>query len=185
MPIFFKDPDGKKFEDFATSDCEFVLYEIHRADILKKNKMPFLEFWDVGRIAKAERLHDMYGKIAFTIGGYDDDERSIVEIPETRNFLRELADDWPYFFYADNLKGDFLGILIECMVPNLTVGYTDADPKNYAGKMSTKAANEAYRKLLSGLAYICPMDKQMNQIEFDARVEAIQACLQKRFRPLK
>jgi predicted RNA-binding protein len=71
------------------------------------------------------------------------------------------------------------------MVPDLTVAYTDADPKNYKGKISVKDANEAYRRLLFGLVRIFPMDKQMNQSTFDARVEAVQTCLQKRFQPLK
>ena len=62
--------------------------------------MPFLDFWNLDRIAGAGRLHDMHGKVRFAIHGYDRDRRELFEIPEVRLFLRELSAEWPYFFYA-------------------------------------------------------------------------------------
>jgi hypothetical protein len=167
-----------RFEDFSDPTRILFAYEIHRADIIKKDKMFFLEFWDIDRIARAGRLHEIFNKVMFCVGGYDDDPRTLFAIPEVRLFLREIAHDWPYFFYADNLETEFLIRLLICMTPNLTVMESDKTA-NYTAKINTEEANQAYKVLLDGFARVCSMDKEMNQDKFDARIENVKKLLLK------
>jgi len=174
-------PSGKRFEDFSPGDFDVIGYEFERGDIVGQNHMPFLYFWNTERIARAGCLHDMYGKIRFSVEGYDDDERGIAEIPETRKFLRGLAEQWPFFFYADDLKTDFLRVLIECMIPEVTFLTTASDPQNYKGAASYKLVNEQYIKLVMGLAALRIVDNKLKQEMLDERIEAIQSYMAQRF----
>jgi hypothetical protein len=167
----------KKFEDLSSSSLTFVGYFIDRSDIIEKNTVPFLEFWDIERIAKAGRLHELFNKVMFCVDGYDADARPIFAIPEVRSFLQELTHEWPYFFYAASLEDTFLIRLIQCMIPNLTAVMADDTPRRYIAKMNVSDANRAYNVLLKGLCRACGLDSHMNQEKFDARVAAIQKCL--------
>lgn len=105
--------------------------------------------------------------------------RTLPEIPEVRKFLRELAYEWPYFFYADNLKTGFLIKLIQCMLPNLVIADDPGNSENYVARMNVEEMNEQYRALLMGLVKLVPMDKTMNQKRLDKRIEDVQTALQK------
>jgi hypothetical protein len=93
----------KIFENSAGLGTTLIYFEIDRAAIAKKDTESFCRFWDLPRIANAGRIGDLFGKVLFTISGYDHDERGIVEIPEVRDYLAKLVEAWPYFFYADIL----------------------------------------------------------------------------------
>jgi hypothetical protein len=56
-----------RFENHSTPALTSFIYEIDRADIIKKDKMFFLEFWDIERIAGAGRLHEMFNKVEFCV----------------------------------------------------------------------------------------------------------------------
>jgi hypothetical protein len=168
----------KRFEDVPPG-MTFIGFQIDRSDIEKNDKSFFLHFWDMERIKKNGKLEQMYNRVMFFVDGYDDDHRTLFEIPEVRQFLRELAHAWPYFFYADNLQTPFLIKIIQCMVPTLTVADDPRNPQDYMAKMSPQELNEAYRVLLFGLVKIVPDDKTMNQERFDKRVEEVQAAIQK------
>src|SRR2546423_310478 len=117
----------RRFEDVTTLPGEGIYYLMKHDCILRKDTQPFLEFFDVERIAKAGRLPSLFRKVCFALGGFDDDERALHEIPEARVFLKELAADWPYFFYVDALGDYFLTELIKCLVPTITTMNTGPD----------------------------------------------------------
>lgn len=48
------------------------------------------------RLTGHERLVEMAGRMAFTIDGYEDDERDLHEIPETREWMAGLLDPYPW-----------------------------------------------------------------------------------------
>jgi hypothetical protein len=136
--------------------------------------MPFLEFWNIDRIAKAGCLHDMYGKVRFTIHGYDYDKRELFEVPEVRAFLRELADEWPYFFYAADLKDRFLDTLIKCVVQHITVIRAPNSPTDWRAAVKTSEVNSICEQFRVGLMRAVSMDDHMNQSDYDARLIALQ-----------
>src|SRR5581483_8409092 len=109
-----------RFENGRTFSAPYFAYIIERSDVLNKDYGYFLEFWDIDRIARAGRLHDLYGKVRFAVDGWDDDGRELFAIPEVRAFLGDLGKKWPYFFYACDLSDSFLDRQIKCMVPTIT-----------------------------------------------------------------
>ncbi len=42
---------------------------------------------------------DAKGKLFLTFGGYEDDEREIYMIPEIRNFVKNIWEEYKYLFY--------------------------------------------------------------------------------------
>jgi hypothetical protein len=169
------------FENTAPSGATLMAFEIDRARIESKDTEFFLEFWDLARIARSGRLRDVFGKVLFMVGGYDQDERAIFEIPEVRRYLRELTEAWPYFFYADNLQTPFLGDLIKCIVPSVVVATTDDDPTHCTTRMETADVDRAYQKLFDGLIEACKMDDGMTDSVFEARADAVRKQIQKHF----
>jgi len=172
----------KIFENTAPLAATLIVFDIDRASILKKDTLFFTDFWDLPRIARAGRLRDVFGKVLFHISGYDSDERGIAEIPEVRDYLRQLAEAWPYFFYAAHLDTeDFLWELLKCMLPSMTVIVRDDDKSNATTQVDTEELNKAYGRLLHGMAEVCKLDSEMTQDIWNTRVEAIQTHLQKHF----
>lgn len=153
--------------------------EIQRLWIDETDFVPFLDYWRPRRITDAGRLPDVFGRVLFTVVGFDHDEREIFEIPEVRKYLQGLVKAWPYFFYADALETPFLFALMQCMVPNLTIVSKTADPLRYASRFGTEDMNRAYRQLLDGLGVLTSMDGTMDQQRFDLRVTAIQEHIRK------
>ena len=171
-----------KFEDMSpltTKNATFMIYEILHSEITEEDTLPFLEFWNIDRIADAGRLHEMYGRVKFCVSGYDNDRRELFEVPEVRKFLRKLVTEWPYFFYADFLDGGFLADLIKCLVPSLTVFASDSAPRKYRVSMKKQEVEAAYLELCNGLIKACSLDDDMSQEKFDVRVEAVKQHLKK------
>jgi hypothetical protein len=172
----------KTFENSVRLGTMLVSFPIDRAWILKKDTVYFTDFWDLPRIASAGRLQDLFGKVLFHINGYDNDERALWEIPEVREYLRNLVNVWPYFFYADNLETPFLCDLIKCIVPSVVVATTENDPTNCTTRIDADDVNQAYGKLLNGLVEACKMDNEMTTETFNAREDAVRKLIQKQFR---
>lgn len=148
----------EKFEDmpsFATSGTTFIQYDCTNCEVIEENVVPFLEFWDVDRIASVGRLHEFYGKVWFTVGGYDSDPRPLYEVPEVRKYLRALVREWPYFFYAQSLADEFLVVLMKCLLPNLTTIRKDSNPSGGKMIINPLEFNAAYKELYAGLALHC------------------------------
>ena len=169
----------RRFEDYSGFAATRFNYEINHAAIIEKDHLPFLEFWNVSRIAKAGSIRRMFGNVNFFISGFDHDNRAIYEIPEIRIYLKELAAAWPYFFWSDCLDTGFLPSLMQCMVSNLTVVSSDSSPIRNVSAMSVSDANAVYRKLADGFVEVCKLDPTMNQTVFDARIADVQAHLKK------
>ena len=153
---------GKRFEDSSALTATGILYVFDRPTIFNNNKQPFLEYWNMPRIAAAGKLRNMFNKVIFSVSGFDHDERAVFEIPEIRKHLRELADEWPYFFWPASLEAPFLCDLIKCMVPNLAVASTDEDPSNCTYKLSTEEVQAVYEKLFHGFGRVCQLDPTMD-----------------------
>jgi hypothetical protein len=178
MNLSMNGGDSNHFEGFPASRLHCVLYMITKSEVIEQNQLRFAEFFNIERIVKAGRLHDMFDRVVFCVDGYNDDRREIFQIPEVRRFLKSLAEMWPYFFYADALQTAFLPRMLQCMVPNLTAA---TDGKQYRVAVKTKEMNDAYKFLLDGFSVICGNDRQMTREIFDARIEAIQRHLQREY----
>ncbi len=168
-----------RFEDSSTFRVPFFAYVIEHPDILNKDTHYFLKFWDIGRIAKANRLHDMFGKVRFMVDGYNDDERELFEISEVRNFLSQLTDKWPYFFYAADLEDRFLNYLIKCLVPRLSVVRAPNMPTDWVATVRMSDVNDVCGRLQKGFHHAASMDSQLNQPEIDIRNRQLDAYLHK------
>jgi hypothetical protein len=166
--------DGRRrFEDGLDLTPAFYGYIIEHSDILTNNKAHFIEFWNIDRIAKAGRLHDMFGKVRFAINGYDYDQRELFEIPEVRTFLRELTDEWPYFFFAADLEDSFLGILIKSIVQTITVIRAPNSPTDWMVKLKPPEVNAVCDKLRVGFLQAVKIDGKLGQSQCDARMARI------------
>jgi len=163
-----------RFEQGGTFTPSHFTYIVEHFHVLNKNMMPFLEFWNIDRIAKAGCLHDMFGKVRFGIHGYNNDKRELFEVPEVRVFLRELADEWPYFFYAADLEDRFLDTLIKCLVQHITVIRAPNISTDYQVAVRGSEVNAICEKFRVGLIRAVSMDSRMNQADCDARVIALQ-----------
>jgi hypothetical protein len=175
-----------RFEDENGFGASRILHAIDRASIKAQDLKPFLEFWNVQRIAQAGRLRDMFGNVLFTISVFDHDERAVYEIPSIRLFLQKLADSWPYFFWAATLEASadaaFLPTLIKCIVPNASIVVRAADPENAVVQISDEDLNTAYAKLVDGFGNMCQLDPKMNDEFYNTRLAAVSTHLKKHFR---
>ena len=169
-----------RFEHIPLRAGEITGYQFTRSAIDRKDASHFLEFFDITRISSVERLHALFGAVRFTFDGFEDDQRALHEIPEVRSFVRDLAAQWPYFFYADELHNDFLHLLIYCLTEKVVLIDREDDPNNYGILLSPADANRACKPLFDGLVHVSGMDTLLNQKLFDARVEAIHKHIRKR-----
>ena len=80
--------ESHHFESFPVTPFSSVLYAISKAEIVAQNPLRFAEFFNIERIVKAGRLHDMFGRVVFCVDGYNDDGRELFQIQEVREFLR-------------------------------------------------------------------------------------------------
>lgn len=170
-----------KFEDGTPFGCTDVVFEIHRDDIRGGETKFFCEFWSLKRIAKAGRLLDVFGKVTFYFGGYDDDIRAVYEIPEIREFMRRLIVDWPYFAYADSLKTEFLANLIKCTVQNTAMVTDDKNPTVINMAIPAGEAEKVYQALLDGFLKACQLHPGINDEIYNTRVNAFTGRIQKDF----
>jgi hypothetical protein len=158
---------------------ELFAWHFKKATTDGKDIPHFLDFFDIARIQKAGRLHDLYGRVQFSIGGFEHDRRALHEIPEARTFVRELVAGWPYFFFADALEDEFLSIVVYCLLDNSVLIDRDDAPETFGIQFSPADANRACKPLFDGLVRASGMDSHLNQTLFDARVEAIHRHIHK------
>ena len=161
-----------------------VEFEIRHNWIIRKDLAPFLMFWDLDRIAAAGRLPDVLGKVLFYVAGYAKDPRPICEIPEVRAYLRELVEEWPFFFFADNLETQFLWSLIQCAVPRLSMAASTVAPGRYIARIEPEDINHVYGQLVEGLGHIWSMDSRFTVELFKQRIKQVESRLRKmEYRP--
>jgi len=55
------------------------------------------------------------GQMLLTVDGYNSDPRELVDIPEVRELLRALYEQWPYWAYFFNQVDDSVKILGSCV----------------------------------------------------------------------
>ena len=55
------------------------------------------------------------GQMSLVVDGYSDDPRELVDVPEVREFLRSLDQQWPYWAFFFNQVDDSLKLLGSCV----------------------------------------------------------------------
>lgn len=170
----------KQFEDISPEISD-VLFELSREDIEKNDKTDFLNFWNIHRIVKSGQLPRMFDSTMFCVGGYDEDPRPLFLIPEVRTYLKELAKEWPYFFYAAKVENEFLIRTLQCIAPCQSSIQSPSLKQDYNAKFKPDDLNTAYSSLFKEFQVLASYDTTMTQERFDARIEAIQKALQKEF----
>lgn len=59
--------------------------------------------------------------ITFTFSGYDEDPRSVHQIPECVAYLRNITNAWPFWYHFLEKKGDSIAILMLCLCDSKVV----------------------------------------------------------------
>ena len=54
-------------------------------------------------------------QMILTIDGYDADPRELVDIPEVREFLREIDQQWPFWVHFFNHVDDTIVLYVSCV----------------------------------------------------------------------
>lgn len=73
----------------------------------------FTEAFDIDKM-KLESLRNMMGKCLFSINGYDNDPRELLEIPEVVAFYRALNKKWPYLYYFSRVEPALIVYTLAC-----------------------------------------------------------------------
>jgi hypothetical protein len=55
------------------------------------------------------------GQMTLVVGGYNNDPRELVDIPEVRVLLRALEAEWPYWAFFFNQVDDSIKLLLSCV----------------------------------------------------------------------
>ena len=55
------------------------------------------------------------GQMTLVVDGYDNDPRELVDIPQVREFLHELDQQWPYWVFFFNQVDDTIIIFLSCL----------------------------------------------------------------------
>ena len=77
------------------------------------------------------------GQMSLVVSGYEDDPREIVDIPQARLFLKNLAREWPYWAFFFNHVDGSLALLLSC-----------ATGKSFPGLGAVEIDIEALQKVL-------------------------------------
>jgi hypothetical protein len=66
------------------------------------------------------------GKVRIEFAGYDRDARELWQIPEVRQYVADLDDVFPFWFFFADLRSDTLHVLASCLcrVTETTPGQT-------------------------------------------------------------
>lgn len=63
------------------------------------------------------RAKSFFEKLDIAFHGYDDDKRELFEIPEVRNFVSRLDDQFPFWLFFLTKKGLGLQCIMLCLMP--------------------------------------------------------------------
>jgi len=62
------------------------------------------------------------GQMTLVVGGYNNDPRELVDIPEVRSLLRRLEAEWPYWAFFFNQVDDSIKLLLSCVAGSRFMG---------------------------------------------------------------
>lgn len=90
---------------------DILFYAVSKREILNN---------DFNRIRKSleilkEAGKDAKGKLFLTFDGYDNDKREIYMIPEIRNFVKNVWDDYKFLFYFLTSFDNNRAIIFSCL----------------------------------------------------------------------
>lgn len=93
---------------------------------VEKGAMPQI-MKQFGPDASREDLRVMASSTVLGVGGYDDTEAEIYEIPEVREFFRQQNKQWaPWIFLGSVWTADFMAIALACL-PRVTCWRKDGE----------------------------------------------------------
>lgn len=88
-----------------------LCYSISKREIIQKDYSRIFKFFD--KLTKA----GIYAKekIHISFGGYDNDKREIYEIPEIREYVKNVCDKYGYLFYFINQIDNNRSLIFACL----------------------------------------------------------------------
>lgn len=105
-----------KFTDTTHDDSDFASYDSMILGITREEV-------EAGAIGKAlsrllllsDQLHwvrKFEGKLSFVFFGYDNDPRELSEIADVKCFMKNLIEEWPYWFHFLDRRGSQISTLL-------------------------------------------------------------------------
>jgi hypothetical protein len=91
-----------------------VVVPIRREYLKTLDMQPLLEFLNM-LLADAETVHSFRGRIGFDLEGFEDEKRDPEDIPELRNYLRTVSEQFPYWFWFMETRSPRLKLLLYCL----------------------------------------------------------------------
>jgi hypothetical protein len=87
-----------------------------------------------GWVETSKRPQELRGRLQLAFDGYDGDQRELWAIPEVRDFVRLLDEEFPFWFYFADLQSDVLKVLAFCLcrVSSPRPGATAIHPEDFA-----------------------------------------------------
>lgn len=71
------------------------------------------------------KLRPLCGRIHFTVGGFDNVEDELFEIPQVRSFFTQAHQAWPSWLFGADISSDCLRAIAFASIPNLIVRRTN------------------------------------------------------------
>ncbi len=146
-------PVPPRFEDVYTGKP--ILYAIHRDSVLACNVSKFLATFDITRIAAAGKLRELRGILHLAISGWDDDPRSLHEVPEVRTFVQELDRKFPFLAYAATTQTETLRIMSLCLVPMSMTQRSSVEPEAFKATYDTREYREILDRWFKNFDHAC------------------------------
>jgi hypothetical protein len=116
-----------------TTAADPLIVTVQREDVLRRRTNEALTTLR-GWVETSKRPQDLRGRLQLAFDGYDADHRELWAIPEVRDFVRLLDQEFPYWFYFADLKSDFLKVIAFCVcrVSSPGPGATAINPEDFA-----------------------------------------------------
>lgn len=92
-------------------NVEMFVYSVSKREIMNNDFERIRK--NLETLTKAGK--DAKGKLFLTFGGYEDDKREIYMIPEIRNFVKKIWEDYKYLFYFLTAFDNNRAIIFACI----------------------------------------------------------------------
>jgi len=76
-----------------------IVFQFTQPEIISQDVSRFLNAYGYTKLPEGDTLRSMEGSLIIIVDGYDNDQRSLPEIPEVRGCFRKLYSEFPYWFY--------------------------------------------------------------------------------------